>query len=368
MRRHYSQIYSKYIRLKLIMTVLHPNQTEIPEELWNHLTRIEEYECNFQDKFERFSYYQSEYRNILDPIVSSSLIKNESSPIYPHNKPFAVCLTHDIDTLYRSFLMRLFYCINALRHKDKMMLKQNILAIFNKKKPFFNIREIMDLEEKYGAKSSFYFLALKPGEQDFNYNVGNLKDELKEIDTRGWEVGLHGGHQAWNSFDKLIEEKERLEAEFGKPVIGYRNHYLHFKVPDTWEYLAKAGIKYDTTFGYADCVGFRNGMCHPYCPYNMNTKKYIDIMEIPLVVMDVTLFGYMHLTKEDAFNLVKKLIDIVSELNGVFTLLWHNSYLIEGTWQHEMYENILSYCQEKNAWMTSGKEIYEWVMRDEKGL
>lgn len=348
------------------MTLLQPDQTKISEDLWNHYARVEEYESKFHDEYKRFPYYQSKYRDIWDPIVSHTLIENHLYPTYPHNKSFAVCLTHDIDVLYHPFLEKIYYCANALRLKDKIMLKQNILSIFNKKKPFFNIHEIMELEEKYGAKSSFYFLALKPGEQDFNYNISDLKDVLKEIAARGWEVGFHGGHKAWSSIDKLKEEKERIEAVFGKSIIGYRNHYLHFKVPDTWEYLTKAGFKYDTTFGYADCVGFRNGMCHPYHPYNMKTNAYIDIIEIPLVVMDVTLFdAYMRLTREEALTLVKELIDTVAEVRGVFTLLWHNSYLIEGTWQREMYENILSYCNEKNAWMTSGKEIYEWVTRDE---
>lgn len=350
------------------MTILKPDQTKIVEKLWDHYARVEEYECKYHDEYKRFPYYQSKYRDIQDPIVSRSLIENDSFPTYPHNKSFAVCLTHDIDVLYRPFLVKIYNCANALRHKDNKLLKQNILSLFNKKKPLINICEIMDLEEKFDAKSSFYFLALKPGEQDFSYEINDFKEELKEIDARGWEVGLHGGHEAWNSFDKFIAEKARLEAVFGKSIIGYRNHYLHFKVPDTWENLAKAGIKYDTTFGYADCVGFRNGMCHPYYPYNINTNQYIDIIEIPLVVMDCTLFDtYMRLSKADAFNLIKELIDKVAKLHGVFTLLWHNTYLVKGTWECDMYERILGYCQEKNAWMTSGKEIYEWVMRDENG-
>jgi len=56
----------------------------------------------------------------------------------------------------------------------------------------------------------------------------------------------------------LIEKGLNLEVEYpegkkvlGKKAIGYRNHFLKFKVPDTWTLLEKAGFKYDTTFGYA---------------------------------------------------------------------------------------------------------------------
>ena len=316
---------------------------------------------SYRDKFCRFPYYQSKNRDIFTPVVSNYLYEQGYKPTYPDNKPFAVCLTHDIDSLYSSYLSRFYHIALSILNKDKAEFIRYLKSLINKRKPLTNLTEIMALEEKYHAKSSFYMMALKPGERDFNYDVEDFRDLIREIDEKGWEIGLHGGHEAWNSLEILAREKKRLEDALGKEVIGYRNHYLHFKVPDTWEILHKTGIKYDATLGYADCAGFRNGMCHPYYPYNLNTRETIEIMEVPLIVMDGTLFdGYMRLEREDAFRLVTELIDAVEKVHGVFTLLWHNSYLIEDTWQREMYERILEYCHQKNAWMTSGKEIYDW--------
>jgi len=85
----------------------------------------------------------------------------------------------------------------------------------------------------------------------------------------------------------------KLEKVLGKKIVGYRNHYLKFKVPETWGLPKEAGFKYDTTLGYADCVGFRNGMCHPFKPFDLNINSYINILEIPLIIMDRTLFDYM---------------------------------------------------------------------------
>lgn len=218
----------------------------------------------------------------------------------------------------------------------------------------------MNLEKKYGAKSSFYFLALQPGDQDYSYDILDLKDDIRNIRDRGWEVGLHGGHEAYNSYERICDEKKRLEDALGSKVVGYRNHYLHFKTPDTWENLAKAGFLYDTTFGYADCAGFRNGMCHPFRPYNLNTDKFIDIIEIPLAIMDCTiLHSYMRLNYDTAMKLAKSMIDKVVELNGVFALLWHNTYLLSDTPEFTFYEEILKYCHEKDAWMIDGKGIAE---------
>ncbi|WP_394698035.1 polysaccharide deacetylase family protein [uncultured Methanolobus sp.] len=329
------------------------------KELWDIFTKKEEYEPSFLDKYGRFPHYLSNHRDVFFPIISEYLIENGFRPKYPDGKKFAVCLTHDIDVVHQGYLGCAFYSIkSAIKGNFMEAIKYPIYAINKQHHPYRNFREIMDLEEKYGATSSFYFLALEPGEKDYTYNIQSLKDELKYIDSRGWDIGLHGGHESYNNYEDLIKKKEKLEKTLGKKVVGYRNHFLRFKTPETWELLSKAGFKYDTTFGYSDCVGFRNGMCHPFKPFNLKTNNEIDILEIPMTIMDCTLLrDYMKLDIKDSWKLTKNLIDTVEKYNGVITILWHNTYM-----QAEnlaFYEKILMYCHDKNAWMTSGKEIYE---------
>ncbi|MGB2805666.1 MAG: hypothetical protein WBD64_12320, partial [Candidatus Zixiibacteriota bacterium] len=135
------------------------------------------------------------------------------------------------------------------------------------------------------------------------------------------------------------------------------------EVPTTWELLKEAGFKYDATFGYADCVGFRNGMCHPFKPFNLNTNEYIDILEIPLAIMDCTLDGYMRLDWEAAWEIARRLICTVERYKGVLTILWHNTSM-NGK-ELEFYEKILECCCRKGAWMTSGEKIWEWWVNRE---
>ena len=170
-------------------------------------------------------------------------------------------------------------------------------------------------------------------------------------------MGLHGGHNAYNTLDEIKTKKKRLEKVLGNKVVGYRNHFLKFKVPDTWELLSKAGFKYDSTFGYADCVGFRNGMCHPFRPFNLDTNREINILELPLTIMDCTLFDYMRLDFDKVWDVTKMLIDSVEKHKGIITILWHNSYMVDD--KLKFYEKILNYCYDKGAWMTSGEEIWE---------
>lgn len=327
-------------------------------ELWELYTKKEEYDPPILDKFQRYRYYSSKHRNILQPKVSELLIKNGFNLNYPDNKKFGVCLTHDIDEVYFS-IFRIGFFWSRGRIKSSQSVKMMLNKISKRSNPMWNFSQILELERKYGAKSSFYILALEKGNQDFSYRVEVFRNELKNIIDKGWEVGLHGGHEAYNNFSEIKKEKEKLEQVIGKEVVGYRNHYLKIKIPDTWELLKKAGFKYDTTLGYVDSVGFRNGMCHPFRPFNLNTNRFIDIMEIPLNIMDCSLDEYMGLDFEGAWKITTQLIDTVEENRGVVTLVWHNTYMIN-EWL-DFYEKILKYCYEKNAWMSSGENIYNHI-------
>jgi len=321
------------------------NELRSDDKIWGIFVREEEYRPSGLDMYGRCPYYLSQNRSILEPSVSEFLIKNGAKYEYPGGKKFAVCLTHDIDYVNIPGQKK--------RHKVLDYLKG---ASGVKKRMFDNFRDIISLEEGYGAKSSFYFLALEKGEEDYNYDIRELENELCHISDKGWEVGLHGGHNAYDSLKNIKVQKKRIEKVLGKKVIGYRNHYLRFKVPDTWELLKDAGFKYDTTFGYADMIGFRNGMCHPFKPFNLNTNQEIDILEIPLIVMDGTLFQYMKLDNKTAWDYIKLLIDKTERYNGVLTILWHNNNMFG---EHlKLYEKILDYCRRQGAWMACGEDVW----------
>ena len=338
-------------------------------ELWDIFTIKEEYSPAKLDKHQRFNYANSKNKNAFEPVVSEFLVSDGLKVEYPDNKRFAVCLTHDIDDIYppsSHILSSFLYCLKTL---DYNSFKPQIAWKIKGKEhsPYLNFSEIMDIEKKYGARSSFYFITAKEDPVRFRYDIEEIGHELGNILDNGCEVGVHGGYYTYNSPESMKEEKARLESTLGKKVIGYRNHYLRFKAPATWELLAKAGFKYDSTLGYDDMIGFRNGMCHPFKPYNLDKNEAIDILELPLVIMDGALFSYAK-SLDEAFEYSKRLIDTVEKYNGVITLLWHNgpfSWPIRKNWKL-LYEKILKYCYDKNAWMTSGEEIYNWWTNESK--
>jgi peptidoglycan/xylan/chitin deacetylase (PgdA/CDA1 family) len=230
------------------------------------------------------------------------------------------------------------------------------LARLNKSwNPLWNFRETMAVEEKYGARSTFFFMATHRDPYDKIYSIDDLKGEMGNILDKGWDIGLHGGYYSYDNLGSILDEKRSLEQALGKKVTGYRNHFLRFTVPDTWRLLEKAGFKYDSTLGYADQIGFRNGMCHPFRPYDLKEGRWLGITEIPLAAMADTLFNYMMLDYGRSWDAIKTLIDTVEKNRGVMTILWHN-YQMGGECL-KLYEKILGYCNEKGALMTSAENI-----------
>ena len=94
-----------------------------------------------------------------------------------------------------------------------------------------------------------------------------MRDLLFELNSHGWEVGLHGSFHSFLDTEKLRNEKAALEQALKSPVIGGRQHNLNLKIPETWLNQEKAGLFYDTTLGYNDCLGFRWGISFPFRPY-----------------------------------------------------------------------------------------------------
>lgn len=316
-----------------------------------------------KDQYGRFIYEFSNNKEALTPVVSNYLIKKGFFEVFwPERHSFAACLTHDVDTIYPTWKYTFF---TSTKLAIQLKMNQSITRLAGKMKsdntrnPFWNFKSILALEAQYGGKSSFYFKTTDRDIVDFIYDIEELTAELGNIVDLGGEVGLHGGFYSFEDPIALKKEKDRLEQSLRREVIGIRMHYLRFQVPDTWNLLSNLGFKYDTTFGYADSPGFRNGMAHPFKPYSLTTKKEIDILEIPLVLMDGTLFS---MSPNEAWDVIKNLVEVTEKCQGVITILWHNHILDQAYWGSwtKMYEKILNLLKEKNAWITSAEEVHKY--------
>lgn len=222
-------------------------------------------------------------------------------------------------------------------------------------KPEWHLQRLIEREAERGVSATYFFLALEKEDRDYNYSMDLVERCSREIFSRQNEIGLHGGHEATVNQGRMALEKSRLERAVGRPVTGYRSHYLKFVTPNTWHELAGTGFEYDSTYGFADLAGYRNGLCYPFRPYDQVAGQFIDMIEIPLIVMDVTLWKYMNLGLEASFELFCRLVDDVERLNGVFTLLWHN-HSFSGD-EGKLYTMVMEYLIERDPWFATSRDV-----------
>jgi hypothetical protein len=160
-----------------------------------------------------------------------------------------------------------------------------------------------------------------------------LRPQLIEMLLAGGaEIGLHGSYLAAEDDGLLAEEKRRLE-ELAGHVVGHRYHYLRVDPTANLAALPGLGIRYDSSLGFADAPGFRAGIAQPFRPWDFASDGPLDLIEIPLAVMDVTLAEerYLGLGAAAAERWLLGLVDWAAAHGGGFSVLWHTDRFDPGT-------------------------------------
>jgi hypothetical protein len=324
------------------------------------LSRWEEIAGSVKDEHERFPAAESvAYRQgfLEIPIVDqyALILQTWLHLLLPSWQParrlFSVKLSHDIDHV-RSFnsagqILKTF-AYEALKKRNmKSALEVVGAALWEYTNPeehqdYQGIIKLAALSKQNDMKSAFYFKASKPGAYDSGYKPEWrwVKDLIRSLHEQGFEIGFHPGYETLNDLPSLLKEKKRLDHAAGVEMRGGRQHYLRFQVPQTWRYWDEAGMVYDSTMGYSQYAGFRCGTCQPYHPFDLVNDHQLDILEIPLIVMDGTLMVYRSMSIDDGEKKILELAARCHQVGGVFTLLWHNTSLKDMGWA-AMYERVI---------------------------
>jgi len=168
---------------------------------------------------------------------------------------------------------------------------------------------------------------------------------LRELIEKGWEVGLHGSFDSFNSTDMFSGEVKKLAETIGMPVISTRQHWLRLSFGNTWKVQQDSGIRIDSTLGFNDVHGFRAGVASPFYPYDFYSKKRHNILEIPMVLMDGTLFDHEQLGDEDAMDACISVLGEVKKFGGCVAINWHQRTASEDYGWYHVYEGILRWIK-----------------------
>lgn len=287
----------------------------------------------------------NEYVELLWNILTHLGVQQERK-----SRNFSFVLTHDVDEpqLWRNSFSPIKTIIGDIfKRKNKAAMWQHFNFFKKKKDPFDTFDELMNLSENQGLTSHFFFIAGGNTRFEGNYAIDDfsVKKLITRIHERGHMVGIHPSYNTYRNAAMLRQEIEALRRVSPQSVKAGRQHFLRFGVPHTWQAWEDNGLEWDSTMGYAGMAGFRCGTCYPFPVFNVLTRKELNLVERPLLVMEVSLFSetYMGLAQAEALVKVQEIVETVRRFEGEFVLLWHNSNLVlngEDYW--ETYRAILS--------------------------
>jgi hypothetical protein len=262
---------------------------------------------------------------------------------WPEFKKACFIMTHDIDRIN-------IPPINT-RHETPIIIKLRLYILYAFKKYFLNVKKfddyidlIIEIENRYNIKSSFYFFPKYEEHEKFINILNNLKIEK-------FEIGLHSESE---NYEQLKREKELLEGYIDGKVFGTRQHLLKFTAPQTWQYQEKL-LDYDLTFYYNEEFGYRAGLCFPFRP--LNTES---ILEVPTSFMDWTAL-HKKMNYEQIKRVITGIINTVKTYNGCLIFNFHNEYFNKLAFPDisQTFTDVLEYTQ-KDYWTTTAHECVKW--------
>lgn len=260
----------------------------------------------------------------------------------PERRSLRVKLSHDIDVVGIPFELRATTGHTLRRHAPSATIS-DVLSLFTKGTPAYlqAVERIARLSLEHQLDSAFYWKASGRGPYNSGYDPRHPKiwEVIASLLDRGFECGIHPGYDTFGSAEGVRAEIKILTDVFGQPPRGGRQHYLRWR-PETWIHWEACGLSYDSTVGFADRIGFRAGTCIPYRPWILSENRQANLLEVPLIVMDLTLSDYMGLSAEKSFDLTCECIERARLVGGVFTLLWHNNSIYDPGFE-DLYARVL---------------------------
>jgi hypothetical protein len=259
----------------------------------------------------------------------------------PANRKLRAKLSHDADHVGIPFQGK--SVLRQIAHRDPKNTWRELWAWLPSCDPvdLCALREIVSLTREHKLDSAVYWMASAPSLRDSGYDPRHHKVRrvIDWLRGEGVESGVQPGYSTYRSPERLRREVNLLRDILGDGPLGGRQHYLRWCV-DTWIHWEMCGLAYDSTLSYADHIGFRCGTCVPYQPWLLSLNRAADLLEIPLLVMDRTLLGYMNLTEETSVEAVRRCLDRCRAVGGVFTMVWHNNTLLEPNYR-SLYMKLL---------------------------
>jgi hypothetical protein len=366
----------------------------LPDRLARRLLRLVEYERQERDRWGRWEYDLSERLEEgrpdtaeLDQWLAARRAELESStrlePLWPHSKPFAVCLTHDVDLLSAKSTPRQIarYAWAGLEGDGRAVARyarppvrvaRSLRAgVALAPSAAETLERSVAIVQDRGANATYLFTLPGASRFDCVYAPSDLcrfrgarrriADVMCTLADEGLDVGLHGSYNAGVRPGLLASERAQLEAATGVQVTTTRQHLLHWEVRATPRLQEEAGLRVDSSLGFNRYVGYRAGTSLPFRWFDAGERRGLRLLEVPLVAHDVGLLGEwgLELGLERARDAIRGFFDRAAATGSALTLVFHPDKLVHDDWG-VLYEWTLDEAIARGAWVTSLAALGDW--------
>ena len=244
-----------------------------------------------------------------------------------------VIITSDIDSFekFPSGKTLKMFAGHLLKRYDPFLFAADLyrytVKLFGAKDPYDTFERIYSVAEKFGTKPVFFILAAPEGPYNDGWFARCAQDAgvFHSLSEKGAGVGLHYGYFSLLSENNIKSEKFELEKKYGISAEKGRAHFLQFDVRSSYGILELSGIKEDFSMGYSRHAGFRCGTGRSFSPWDIDRKCAYDIKEMPLVVMDTTLYAHNRMRKDQIRTEFEYFLRTAEKYGTDITLLIHNS-------------------------------------------
>ena len=326
------------------------------------------------------------WREKVETEAPDKNINTDNKIVWPDKKRFAACLTHDVDNVSK------YHCFaHARRLRSQVRsyfegyerralagIKSSILSICDsmvhqgRLDPLFCYERWLEIERSKDVRSTFLFLPHAyershysdggyryDDEIIFDQQRCSVREMIKEVHDRGWEVGLHASWYSYNEPSTFGKQKDELERVIDNQVVSSRQHNLHFDIRYTPNVLAQCGIKIDSSIGFNDSCGFRYGSSVPWQLQSTQSVSNSVVWELPLCIQDKAIMkiAAQH-SRNYAISVAQELIQQAKNEGGVVCLLWHPR-TIQWPEYIEMYLDLIDALRSDGAWFGTMGEIWD---------
>lgn len=185
---------------------------------------------------------------------------------------------------------------------------------------------LLTASEDIGFRSTFFAVSRHGHRRDPHYRLDQIAAHLSSASNRGFSVGIHASYRSVTEDRTLAAEAQELAECGGRKPLANRQHWLRFqKHEDLFGEVERAELLCDSTLGFPDRVGFRNGACFAFPPYDFVNERPHRFLEIPLVIMDGSLEAASRNLGEDPQQMAEEVLRESRDLGwGGISVLWHN--------------------------------------------